>query len=482
MNTSIILKNNTPYSWHSNEINTLYVKGYAFDQNNTLREGQWLLEHVRVQLLDLDLQDVVKGLNGQFSILYVNENVHELAVDPIRTFPLYYTNSKQHCVISDSASEIIEELKLGKINIHELEDFKSSGYASGNQTLLDGLNQVMAGQLIRINQGIVSKTWYHHYLTTSEFARSAVELKTTCFEILENVIDRLISSANGRQLALALSGGYDSRFIVAGLKKKGYANVICFTYGREENNNEWIISQKVASTLNYPWYFIKYTHELINNYINTPQFNTYAWENSGYIAQFMLHEYFAVKYLKENKLINDDAIFVTGHSGDFLGGSQITKYGIPQSMSLKKVASLIHQDKFFFLPTSRTRKTIRTRTIESQVKDLAQVVSNPLPYSVYETWDMKEKLSKWIANSSRVFHFFGFESRLPFWDTELVDFFRQVPYKLKLEKKLYNEVMREFYFVPLNVSYESDRCLTLSVARKQQRKEKTLFKYCCKCG
>ena len=54
-------------------------------------------------------------------------------------------------------------------------------------------------------------------------------------------------------------------------------------------------------------------------------FKEYYKFASNHISVFGTQDYFAVKYLHDNKIINDDAIFVPGHSGDFLGGSHLDK-------------------------------------------------------------------------------------------------------------------------------------------------------------
>jgi len=88
--------------------------------------------------------------------------------------------------------------------------------------------------------------------------------KSECFErldsIYKNVFSRLIESVQGRTIVIPLSGGYDSRSSAAILKKLGYGNVICFTYGRPESF-EVQTSEKVAKDLGYKWCFINYAYK-----------------------------------------------------------------------------------------------------------------------------------------------------------------------------------------------------------------------------
>src|SRR5690606_36729019 len=77
-------------------------------------------------------------------------------------------------------------------------------------------------------------------------------------EIFMRVFKRMIDSKpNRHNWIISLSGGYDSRIVVNYLDKLGVKNVICYTYGMN-NNIQSEISRQVAETLGYKWYFVDY--------------------------------------------------------------------------------------------------------------------------------------------------------------------------------------------------------------------------------
>ena len=61
---------------------------------------------------------------------------------------------------------------------------------------------------------------------------------------------------------MPLSAGWDSRFIVSGLKHFGYENVICVSYGRN-NNTDMLIAKEVADRLGYKWIKLEYKKKFI---------------------------------------------------------------------------------------------------------------------------------------------------------------------------------------------------------------------------
>ena len=142
-----------------------------------------------------------------------------------------------------------------------------------------------------------------------------------------------------------------------------------------------------------------------------------------------LQDYFAVRYLKNNNLISKDAVFIPGHTGDFLSGRKLDKE--LQNSSFKKIKNLILRDHINFNKNS---------TLLNHSIDLA---GNH--WSAYENWVMKERQSKFIVNSTYVFEFFGYTCYMPLWDKRLVDFFKSLPFHQKLNGKLYKETCYELF-------------------------------------
>jgi asparagine synthase (glutamine-hydrolysing) len=65
---------------------------------------------------------------------------------------------------------------------------------------------------------------------------------------------------------------------------------------------------------------------------------------------------------------------------------------------------------------------------------------------VIETWDIKERHAKFIINSAKVFSFLGYDYIFPLWDNRLVDYLMNIPFSLRLNRKLYEYTLKEFIF------------------------------------
>ena len=145
-------------------------------------------------------------------------------------------------------------------------------------------------------------------------------------------MQRLVDYAGGRQIAVPLSGGYDSRLIAMLLKELKYDNVVSFTYGTP-NNREATVSRAVAEALGFRWEFVPYDKVLWRELNSVPERDEYNRIASGWVSLPHIQDWPAVWQLRRLKKIASDAIFVPGHTGDFICGGHI-----PQSFRQSECA------------------------------------------------------------------------------------------------------------------------------------------------
>ncbi len=449
---------NKGYKWSSDK--NIFVKGYIFDNNNTFLQDDRLVNFFgKIETLT-DFHTKLKEANGVFSVIIKTKNETFVAVDKTRFFPLFYTiiNGKFH--ISDDAFYLIKKLKNPQINNPQLAIFKASGYTLNNNTLISDIKQIIPSQFISFSKNeIIDSGSFFSYTTHKTSELNYDLLKKEASNHFENTFKRLITSLNGKQVALPLSGGYDSRLIATMLKKHNYKNVICFTYGRK-NNKEIENSRKTAEILGYKWIFVEYNDEITKDYFNTELFKEYVKFAGKITSMPYMQEYFAVKYLKENNIIEDNAIFIPGHAGDLLGGSRFIK-NIFKNSEFSELAGIIYNKNISLWKTKKSIKKQIIKEIKNEL-DYLKPAENILPYSLFEDFEIKERIAKFIFNSSSVFDFFGYQIAFPFWDNELIQFFKEVPAEFKYNKLLYDDVLKNF-FIKQNVNFKKE----LSPNKKQ---------------
>lgn len=463
----ITLKNNKGFKWFSGT-NT-YVKGFMYDEQENYYSNEKLLTYFSKIKTEKDFTKLLNKANGIFSVIIKIKNKTLIAVDKTSFFSLFYQKINNKIAISDDPFYLISNTEV-KINETNSEFFKASGYTFGSETLIENINVVKPAQIIIIEDTEIVYSNSFYDFTTNDFNKKTItELEEEMIINFEKSFSRMIKSLEGRQVALPLSGGYDSRLIATMLKKNGYNNVVCFTYGRK-GNKEIPISKKVAENLGFKWIFIEYSDELIQDYFTSKKFREYIFHAGGITSMPYLQEYFAAKYLKENKLIDNNAIFLPGHSGDVLAGSQFIKV-FNENIKHSKISKNFYKTKLFLNPISTKYKKHILNSIDKEIKPIDTKL---IAYTIFEDLDMKEKFSKFIFRSSSVFTFFDYQVRFPFWDNDLMNFFKKLPPEYRKSKFLYDLVIKKHYFEKYNVNFKEE--LTVSELRVRMRKLKLFIK------
>ena len=390
------------------------IKGYAFDKNNNYLEKD-KLANLFLSIHEIDeFQKIIEELNGLFSIVLEKDSVLFLACDITRTFPLFYLKIDDKWVVSDDANLVRKNYNI-KFNQKVLKDFNCAGYITGNQTCLENLNQVQAAEIIELKINAIRCKEYWTYATKNINKKSFQILQKELIDVYEKVAKRLINSAKGKTIVIPLSGGYDSRLVLALIKNYGSRNFVCYTYG-VKNSFDAKVAINIAKKLNIRIEFIEYNNEFIDQQFEKNEFFNYVKFGSNYVSISHIQDFFAVKYLKSNRLVPEDSVFVPGHTGGFFAGSQLS-WNIDQNSSEKKVKSEIIKNHF---------------SLQLKCKnEINYYKKECFGFSNMDAWSWKERQSKFIVNSIRVYEFFGYKALLPLWDKELTNFFKTIPIKYK---------------------------------------------------
>lgn len=451
--TNVFLKNNKGFTWFSNQ--TIFVKGCFFDDENNIYEKENLIYFFK----DITTKDQfirkLKKINGFFTVLLKISDSIFVASDTTRIFPLFYSVNNSQLYISDDIIFLKKKISILETNKIAAIDFRASGFTMGNKTLLKNIYQLQSSEYLIFQKiTLVSQGFFFNYATNNDNKSTYFKLKEQAIVVFENAFKRLITSLNGRPVALPLSGGFDSRLIAVMLKKHNYKNVICYTYGKK-GNIEIENSKKTAKALNFKWIFIEYSEELINNYIDSKIFREFVDYSCKYTSMPSLQGYFSVKYLSENNLIPSNSIFIPGYAGDLLGGSQYTKI-IPNKLKPSNISNILLKEKFFNGTIKKTSKKAIKKRIEKVLIDFDDSYKSKIASTVFENYDIKEKIAKLIFKASNLYTFFEYEHRFPFWDIELLAFFRDVPSKYKNGKYLYDDILKNNYFNNYDVNFEKE--------------------------
>ncbi len=449
--SQVTLQFDDGFSWNHHQ--GVSFKGYFYDAHQRFVQGAEALEHFSDIADAPALKEKLQALDGCFAVVIRRDKEILLGVDSLSFFTLFTRHEPSGWSISDNWYALRGEEETGELNREVFPEFLGAGFVLGGDTLDRRIMKTMPGTVVRLAQdGTAEVLQWFDFLPHGFRQNGLQQLQQQLAGVLERITHRLIDSLGGRTAVVPLSGGYDSRLIACMLKKAGYEKVVCITYGRPNPESE--TSKAVAAALGYPWHMTDYRKIDSSHYLEDPVFQAYYHYAGNGFSMPYLQEYFATKELKEKGIIAPDAVFIPGHSGDWLAGSYLDRT-IQTDVGPEKLPQWIRKKYFIFSPSGKTAAATLQRRIAGELPEALPegTLTHPRYNVLVENWDAREKLPKFIFHSSQVFPFFGYEVRFPLWDKELRDFFRSVPYEYREHRMLYNDTLEQLFFLPLEVHF-----------------------------
>lgn len=414
----------------------LYINGRIFIGDQPLSDTDLIkgLENYGV--------DFIKQLNGFYAFIFINNQLNIAVVDIIRSIPIFYSideASNQICV-SDVTQTLNNNNNIDTIN---KEIFQLCSYVIGNETLYTNIYQILAGNYLNITNHDVQTINYFKYEALEPSSKFNKDTFITQVHLtIKTSFKRLINYANGRQLVIPLSGGYDSRLIASAIKSLSYNNVLCFSYGAK-GNLEAEYSKKIAESLELKWIFIEYTPEKWRKSWNSPLSKEFVKFASHDSALPHIQDWLAIKEIKERGLVDKDAVFVPGHCcvTGYIGINDIDKQS--KELSLDTIISR----HFSISPISETEKISNSKNLKIVIADKISEqidLNDNLPNCV-TIYNWQERQSKYIANSVRAYEFFGYDWWLPLWDKEFVNIWMVLPNQERVNRLLFKSIVASLY-------------------------------------
>lgn len=402
------------------------------------------LIHREVESQEKELGILLEGFNGEFAIVAETESRIFCAVDRLRRIPLFYTMTKDNFIVSDDAYYLKDKINPN-FNEKNAAEYLVTGYVTGDETLFDDIKQIESGELLiyQKSDNLLKASYYFRFLHGNYYELSESQLLEMLDHVFINTFSRLIESVikQGKKLVVPLSGGLDSRIIIAMLKRLGASDVICISYGRK-GNRESAISRKVAETLGYDWIFVEYTDQKWYECYNSKEADLYKLFAGNLCCMPQMQDFLAIRELKNRGSLPYNSVIVPGHAADMLSGSHIPRYYLDNSRKYDSETFLVdslkkHYNLWKWLPESELEHIFKEKINKSAAG--LEVKDNDACANAIEFFDFSERQSKFIVNSVRAYEFYGYEWRTPFWDTELVDFFLKVPLKHRIGQDLYKK-------------------------------------------
>lgn len=460
----IITKRHRGFSWcyHGNT----NVKGCFFDRSGAFHRGEAMANYFSMATDADSFRERLREANGCFAVFVETSSYVMAAVDRVRSIPLFYAEKDGELVLSDDI-RAIQDVLGGPEEMDPIarEEFLRVGYTVGPTTLDVRIKQIEAGEMLvyhKAENRIQIECYFRH--SHGDYTDKSEDVLVEELDgITSRWARRLIDSVQGRTILIPLSGGYDSRMIVCALKREGYDNVICYSYGVPASY-EHQTARQVAERLGYPIHMIDYSGEQWPVVLDSPEFLKFCRFISQRCASTHFQEYLACHTLRENAAVPKDSVIVPGFCGDLQGGSYVPEEvlaGRDNFVLAEGIDNYILR-KLFRFRSSPIEKNIKRAILDRINAYTCHFATDNIQdfCSVLEDWFTRHKVAKFVVNSLRNYEWYGYEWRLPLWDNELIKWWYQIPLKHRVNSKLYHRFLFESLFDPMAVAFKKPLSLS----------------------
>lgn len=443
MNVQLFLDDHVIFPWYKSDAGC--IRGYILLDDGKEISGQDALNYLKNELFNANWNHFQKW-NGCFSAVILDHDKGFAISDGISSFPLFYAKANEELMISDDGRKLTTS--GNDINNTNTRHFEFFSICPGRDTLLNGVFQLLAGELL---------TWDNENISIRQhgnLGRSSLAKSQGIQNVWDKVLDKLLSREQPTKWLLPLSGGWDSRLLLASLLDRGVRNIVTYTYGSKDSF-EVHSARSVANKLGVEWHFVEYDNECLSAFWN-PDIQSFFLKECKGAFSIQEQELFALLQLKEQGIIGAGYRALPGYCCDLLAGSY-TIPGIREVEHYKKEIAMqwIRAKHLSFVQSperiEEAERLLLPQLFDGDFKTMGEWMNH------YEKWFTQQKVSKYILSGLRSFEFMGIEWRLPYWDREWMNLWYDTNLEERWNRTLFKEWANHRYFIPMQIQMSEDQ-------------------------
>lgn len=418
----------------------LLVDGWIFSFDGC-RMGDDALRQLIKFYRERGLKSLLEGVNGQFNLFLHDLRTSEFYVASdsagSRQLYYYYDESNGDFAFAPEIKAILaavgREPVLNEDQLYNQLTF--SRLRMGDETFFRGVHAFKPGMIHKWTAGKLDRElWWSWRYTTANGDRD--EIVARGIHLFREVLGD-ISSFAGDRLGMMLSGGLDSRLVMAGLESDKRRIVRCFTLGAGSDHYEVEVARRAAATCHSPWELIKLTP---SDFVKRGAEGNRILEGMDLMTQSYGLEAFG-------NIGNQVDVFINGFILDVvLGGSYLCgevvdsplDHDLGRAYLLNKFA-YFKQSEFTELCADKDAATHWERQQETLLSLYASSENELSPDRIdeivfyYRSWRYLIPRQYWL----RLF----FDEITPALDARLLKFFLSIPVRFRRDYSLYQDIL-----------------------------------------
>ena len=177
-------------------------------------------------------EDFVKKLNGSFVIAICDLKEEKLLLvnDRYGLRPHYYAVNNDKLLFAPEVKAILQDKDFKKeLNDETVADFFAFGEILGNKTFFKGIEVLPPASILTYVKGEISIKQYWDFNYEPDYSKTEEEFVDELVKTFKKAV--AIRMKDNYRYGVSLSGGLDSRAVVAAIEKNKIKEVLTFTFG-----------------------------------------------------------------------------------------------------------------------------------------------------------------------------------------------------------------------------------------------------------
>lgn len=390
-------------------------------------------------------------LNGAFFVMLWDPATKTLtcANDRYGLYPMYWAQrGDSFCVASRVLCSVIAGAADGAWDPEGLAMILTIDDFVGETTLVEGVQTYPQATVLTKTGNDLSWHRYWHYDFTPRLEAEGIDAAA------ERIGGAFVTSVrrqskHGRSVGVTLSGGLDSRLIVAATQK-AEVPAHTFTWGVKGCYDRQFAAD-VARTFGTTHHDCNYNYQGFED----------NFDLAGRLAEGLINYFDAHMVVHLDIMSADAALILNGYAGDVtLGGSFLRPLWMMSNLRAGATATMFHQWRNTLLPEEELRSLSslagalpEKRRPSYRFLELMRAMEMDSTPDRVDRFILENRQRRLTAMGTVIMRA-AVESSAPFFDYDMIDLQTSVPAEWRLEHRIYKRVMKIAFPETLNIRWQ----------------------------
>ena len=382
-------------------------------------------------------ENCVKYLDGMFAFAIWDSSSHQLFVarDRMGIKPLYFNSTSEAFTFASNSQALMTQSLDKTINPIALQQQLSlHGVVPAPNTIINGIQKLKPGTYVTIDseRNIQENTYWRPNAKRPVGNVSEEEYIERTHELLTAAVTKRMN-ASDVPIGVLLSGGLDSSLIVALLKEAGHERIRTFSIGFEdiddEAGSEFEYSDQIVSRFDTEHMKYKVSNQEVLPRLSEAVMN---------MAEPMVGQDAVAFYLLSEQVSKHTKVVLSGQGADeaFAGYFWYPRMANEDGDEIERFSKhYIDRPHEEYLQTVANRYRGENHTRSWLNKEFSKPGADSFIDKVFRTDMTRLIVDDPVKRVDNMTMAWGLEARVPFMDTELVEWALSIPPSLKMKEE-----------------------------------------------